>query len=95
MGRTYHKGDRIIYRKSKMSEHPGPRAQQVYPSSHGEQYAYLVDKFWTVVDIREDGTLVVTTRKGKLHELQPEDPLLRKAGWKDCLLHGRRFPSVK
>ena len=58
-------GDNIIYHKPKRSFCPGPRARQVYPLEHGEDYHYVVDKFWKVHKVNDDGTLDVVTRTGK------------------------------
>lgn len=91
----YSIGDWVIYRKSKMSPQPGPRAAQIAPSASGETYAYVVDKFWVVVDTGENGDLVLQTRRGKRHELSAEDPGLRHANWLDRLRYSRRFQEVE
>jgi hypothetical protein len=59
-------GDPVIYRRSKCTPHPGPRAVHVTPAPRGEDYAYEVDKFWVVVEMRSNRTLVLRTRRGKL-----------------------------
>jgi len=87
-------GDFLIYRKSKVSARPGPRARNVQAAEKGDDYYYEVDKFWTVSDVLEDGRVVAVTRTGKRVYLTPEDERLRKAGLLARMLHRRRFPAV-
>jgi hypothetical protein len=87
-------GDFLIYRKSKVSPRPGPRARNVQASEKGDDYYYEVDKFWTVSDVLEDGRVVAVTRTGKRVYLTPEDERLRKAGLLARLRYRRRFPSA-
>jgi hypothetical protein len=60
----------------------------------GEDYTYLLDKFWVVTALQSDGKVVVRTRRGKEHVLEPDDPSLRKAKWWERLLWRRRFPTL-
>lgn len=93
-GKPFRKGDLVVYRKTKHSPHPGPRAQNVIPATAGDDYAYLVDKYWIVADVTSDKKLVVKTRTGKTHTLEPDDPNLRHARiWERWFL-GRRFPGT-
>ena len=85
-------GDFLIYRKTKVSPRPGPRARNVQASENGDDYYYEVDKFWTVSEVLEDGRLVAVTRTGKQVCLTPEDEKLRKAGFFERLRYRRRFP---
>ena len=85
-------GDRVVYRKTKHTPKPGPRAEQILPASSGETYSYVVDKFWIVDRICDDGDLLLRTRRGKTHKTRPDDPNLRHAGLITRLLYGRRFP---
>ncbi|ABL64278.1 hypothetical protein [Chlorobium phaeobacteroides] len=87
-------GDPIVYHKPKTSFSPGPRAKQVYPLQHGEDYHYVVDKFWTVSQVNRDGTLEVTTRTGKKHLLDAGDPNICKAHLIQHILFRKRFPSL-
>jgi len=48
-------GDVVVYRKHKHTTHPGPRARQVDPSSKGDYYTYVVDKFWVVGQVLGNG----------------------------------------
>ena len=91
----YEVGDRVVYHKPKMSGRPGRRAEDVHPSPHGEDYSYVVDKFWTVSAVHDDGTLDVITRTGKVHRLREEDPLLRKASLIQKARFKDRFPDLK
>ena len=87
-------GDFLIYRKAKVSPRPGPRARNVHASEKGDDYYYEVDKFWTVVDVLDDGRLVARTRTGKEVRLTAEDERLRRAGMLERLRFRRRFPSL-
>jgi hypothetical protein len=86
-------GDRIIYRKQKVSRRPGRRAREVYAASQGDTYSYVVDKFWLVQDVLFDGRIEVTTRTGKHHFLSPADPNLRLPRLYERLRYRRYFPS--
>ena len=94
MIQQFHPGDWVIYRKSKYSDQPGPRAQNVSPAQHGDKYAYTVDKYWIVTDIRDDGRLVLHTRRGKEHLLRADDPDLHLARWWERLIYRTRFTSI-
>lgn len=87
-------GDPVIYTKPKSSPRPGPRAKQIYPLEQGEYYHYVVDKFWKVVDVNDDGTVEVITRRGKKHRLEENDPNLQKAHFLKYLLFRKRFPEM-
>jgi len=87
------KGDRIIYKKNKISAHPTPRARDVHPSSGGDDYHYVVDKYWIVTDIIDEQTIEAMTRTGKKHRLSVRDPRLRKAGLFSRLFHYSHFPK--
>ncbi len=84
-------GDKIIYHKPKSSFHPSPKARQVCPLEHGEDYHYIVDKFWEVAQVHEDGTLEVVTRTGKKNRLQANDPNISKINPIQHLLYRKRF----
>jgi hypothetical protein len=87
-------GDRIVYRKTKFSTQPPARAHHVSASAKGENYVYLIDKYWVVADVLENGVLVAQTRRGKLNQVRPDDPNFRKAGLLESLLHPKRFPVL-
>ena len=71
-------GDFVVYRKSKVSKKPGPRAKNVSPSAAGDSYGYTVDKYWIVKEVLPDGTLLVQTMRGKELTLPGDDMALRK-----------------
>jgi len=87
-------GDRLIYRKRKVSPRPGPRARNIQPTEHGDDYYYEVDKFWTVADILDDGQLLAVTRTGKKVYLSAEDERVRKAKLIERLRYRERFPAI-
>jgi hypothetical protein len=87
-------GDCVIYRKRKYSVHPSPKARDIYPAQSGDFYSYSVDKYWTVVAVQPDHTLVVCTRRGKQLTLADDDPALRRAHWWERFLFRRRFPTL-
>ena len=81
LDRRFGPGDSVVYRKSKFSKHPGRRAQSVRASRKGDYYTYFVDKFWIVREVRSSGELLVETRRGKTHVIDPSDPNLRRPTW--------------
>lgn len=87
----FRKGDWIVFRKTKFSEHPTPRAIEVTPSRQGDGYTYVVEKYWVVVDTLDNGDLVVCTRRGKRHTISPDDYQVRKASLWDRFARRGRF----
>jgi hypothetical protein len=94
MREKYRPGDPVIFCMSKVSTEPGPRATDVHPAPNGETYNYLVPKFWRVESRHPNGLLVLITRRGKRHQVQPDDPRLRPAWFWERWLYGSRFPSI-
>ena len=92
---TFRPGDWVIYRKTKHSVHPGPRAANVTPAPHGDGYSYTVDKFWVVREIHSDGAILVQTRRGKLHLVPPGHACLRRANFLQRLIYRSRFEAVE
>ena len=90
----FQKGDRIIFTKTKFGPSPGPRAEDIDPSLHGETYSYLVKKFWTVLDLEGD-RLLVQTRTGKRHWVDLDDPGLRAPTWWEQIKYRERFPAIE
>ena len=87
-------GDWAVYRKSKRSTTPGPRATSVKACRKGENYTYIVDKFWIVDSTLPGGRLMLRTARGKTHIIDANDPNLRKPGWLRRLLwRGRLWYS--
>jgi hypothetical protein len=87
-------GDRIVYRKTKFSPIPGARAHHITASEMGENYTYLVDKYWVVANVLEDGRLVAKTRRGKLNYVRQDDPNMRRARLVESLFHRDLFPAL-
>lgn len=94
LGIGFQTGDWVVYRKTKHSPQPGPRADNVVPAEHGDDYTYTVDKYWVVEQVKEDGTLLLRTRRGKEHTIRSSDPNLRKARWWERRLYRSRFESI-
>jgi hypothetical protein len=90
----YKTGDLIVYRSTKHSTHPTPRAVSIDPAPNGEFYTYEVVKYWVVSDVLNNGALEATTRRGKTRVIQEADPALRHAYWWERLFLSYRFPST-
>lgn len=88
-------GDKVVYSKEKASLSPGPRAKDISPAPKGDEYSYIVEKYWTLRDVRSDGTLVLVTRRGKEHEVAADDPRLRRANFWEKLFLRDRFPRIE
>lgn len=69
--------DRVVYRITKTSLHPEPEARLIAPAENGDGYSYCVDQDCVIVSVLADGTLVVKSCCGGLHQLNPDDPRLR------------------
>lgn len=93
--RDFRKGDWVIYRKQKSSATPGPRAEKLAPAAKGETYHYVVEKYWIVDQVQEDGAVQIRTRKGKHHTVSPDDPRLYKPNWWQRWLLASRFRAVE
>ena len=91
---TFQVGDWVIYRKTKFSSLPGPRARNVAASESGDGYAYNVDKYWVVTEVSPDGAVRVMTRRCKQLQFARHDPNLRRASWWQRLRYRRRFVEV-
>lgn len=92
---TFRTGDQVIYRMTKHSDSPGPRARNVNPSPSGEDYNYIVDKFWVVNEVLDNGRLILRTRRGKTREIAADDPNLKVPSWWQMLLYKKQFPASK
>ena len=91
MARQFKTGDFVVYSKQKVSKSPGPRAVEVTPATKGDTYAYVVEKYWIVSAVNDDGTLTLRTRRGKEHVILPDDPMLRHLTWWERLWHSGRY----
>ncbi|MCA9071816.1 MAG: hypothetical protein KDA84_22970 [Planctomycetaceae bacterium] len=94
MSRLYAPGDPVIYYKTKYSTAPGPRAREVTPSPHGEDYSYVVDKYWLVKECLDGGLVRLITRRGKEHVVREDSPNLRQAKWWERFVYNSRFPQL-
>ena len=65
MAAHFKPGDCVIYRKQKLTAHPGRHAQDIHPAPNGDTYTYCVPKFYRVVAVQPDHTIVVRTRRGR------------------------------
>jgi hypothetical protein len=90
---TYKPGMRVIYWRERRSARPSPKAKDVRPEAAGEGYRYYVPKFWIVDAVLPNGRIVLHSRQGKIHELDPADPNLRPARFWERLRFGGRFPA--
>jgi len=88
-------GDWAVYLKQKASTSPGPRARHVSPATAGENYRYIVEKYWIVKEIMAPGELLLITRRGKQHQVSTDDPLLRRPSWWQRLVFKNRFRAVE
>jgi hypothetical protein len=91
----FQNGDWVVFRRTKFTPHPGPRAKDIQATSHGDDYSYFVDKFWIVDEILPDGSLKVRTRRGKTHVIPPGDQNLRHASWWERLRYRARFLELE
>jgi hypothetical protein len=88
-------GDWVVYLMQKSSASPGPRARDVRPAQGGDAYYYIVEKYWVVQEVLDDGRIRLRTRRGKEHIVTPRNPLLRRARWWERWLLGSRFRAVE
>lgn len=93
MKNEYKPGDPVIFRVTKESVDPGPRAVEVHPAQSGETYSYQVDKFWTVQKVSQNAVHLVT-RRGKQRIVSKDDIRLRPARWWERWLYADRFPKL-
>ncbi|MBB02651.1 MAG: hypothetical protein ACE37I_20955 [Rubinisphaera brasiliensis] len=91
--RGFEVGEPVVYLMTKQSSHPTLRATTVSPAAHGDDYSYVVKKFWVVREICTDGTLIVQTRKGKARRVSADDPCLRHASLWERWMYRDRFPE--
>jgi hypothetical protein len=89
--RSFQQGDWVVFRRTKYTTHPGPRAKDVQATEHGDYYNYFVDKFWIVDEVLADGSLKLRTRRGKTHVVREDDPNLRRATLWERLRYRARF----
>ncbi|MGB0600116.1 MAG: hypothetical protein ACPGLY_25845 [Rubripirellula sp.] len=88
-------GDWAVYRKSKSSVSPGPRASNVMAASKGDSYTYVVEKFWVVESVTPDNEVCLRTARGKLNRVSLDDPNLRRPSWYQRIFWRARFREVE
>jgi hypothetical protein len=88
----FNPGDHVIYRVTKHSDCPGPRARAISASRNGDEYKYQVDKFWVVDEVLDDGQLRIRTRRGKSRVIPANDRNLRSPAWWEFFLYRNQFP---
>jgi hypothetical protein len=93
--RPFRAGDLVVFRRHKHTTHPGPRAQEVDATAHGDLYSYFVEKSWIVAGVEADGRVLLKTRRGKTHRVDPGDPNLRHATLWDRLRYRQRFAELR
>lgn len=93
--RSFQPGDWVVFRRIKHTTHPGPRARDIHATEHGDNYSYIVDKFWIVDEVLADGRLILRTRRGKTHTVRADDPNLRSATLWERLRYRARFVELK
>lgn len=67
----------------------------VNPSTSGETYRYMVEKYWIVDRVLPDGSLVLRTRRGKEHVVAVDDFNLRRPNLIEKLFRRNRFADFK
>jgi len=87
-------GDKVVFSKDKFSTMPGKRAKEVAAAPKGDNYSYIVEKYWLIKEVQANGMLLLMTRRGKEHTVVADDPRLRRANWFERLLYRKRFPSL-
>lgn len=89
--KAYKPGDPVVFLRMKRKTHPGRRACVVRPAANGDDYYYLVKKFWVVSDVMSDGRVLLQTPRGKRHLVHADDPGLSHASLLQRFWHRHRF----
>jgi hypothetical protein len=90
--KDYEVGDWVVFRKQKRGVAPSPRAKNVRPAQHGDDYGYEIEKYWCVCGKLAGNRIEVVTRRGKRHVVECADPRLRLANWLERWFLAARFP---
>ncbi len=93
--RPFKAGDLVVFRRRKHTTHPGRRVQDVEATAHGDLYSYFVEKSWIVERVQADEKLLLKTRRGKTHVVDPVDANLRHASLWDRLRYRTRFAELR
>jgi hypothetical protein len=92
--RRFRAGAPIVYRMVETSTCPASEARDIHPAERGELYYYLINKYWRVEEVRQDGWIVALTPLMEHHYLRRDDPNLRKANLLERLRYAARFPYL-
>ena len=95
MRSEYTPGDWVIYRATRHGKRPSPKAQRVFPASKGELYTYIVEKLRRVVEIGDDGSLVLEARSGKRRVVAGDDPNVRRTSWWERIKYRRYIRAIR
>ena len=87
-------GDKVVFAKEKASLSPGPRAKEVSPAVKGDEYSYIVEKYWLVKELLPEERVCLITRRGKEHIISMHDPRLRRANVWERVFLASRFPKL-
>lgn len=91
--RIFSVNDFVIYHQPEAAVRPVPGARNISPAERGELYTYVVDRFWRVAQVNNDGTLDAIESSGRRHRLRQTDPALENAGWWSRTFQRRLFPG--
>jgi hypothetical protein len=94
MSNRLRSGALVVFRQQRRSPSPERRAYDIRPAPHGEDYAFLVDEYSTVVAVLPDGRVLVKTPRGEQDLVDPTSPRLRPAKWWERLFFRDRFPQA-
>jgi len=92
---SYKPGEWVVFTTTKFSVIPGPRANHIHPVQAGDGYSYTVDKFWIVIEVTDDGQIVLQTRRGKRHTIRADDFRLRRATMLEQHRHKDRYREIE
>ncbi|MGI8889899.1 MAG: hypothetical protein ACR2G0_03835 [Chthoniobacterales bacterium] len=93
-GRRLHAGEPIVYRVVETSTIPAPEAHDIRPAERGDLYYYLINKYWRVEEVLQDGWIVALTPHQEHQYLRRDDPNLRRANLVERLRYATRFPAA-
>ena len=93
MNRNFREGEVVVFAMQKRGVSPGPRAKNIHSSQKGDDYSYIVDKYWRVGKITGDELLLIT-RRGKTHQVPCDDIRIRRPNLWEHLFMRSRFPEA-
>lgn len=86
--------DPVILHETEITSRPDPAAVEVRPSPRGESYECVVDRYWRVARVGDDGTLELLSAEGEVRRVAPDDPRLERPSWIKRLFRQNRFPQM-